>query len=278
MMDLEIPQQVQPALQPVNTPWGVLIGMQRDRITQTIHAEGLYEWAETAIVSQLLRTESVAIDVGANIGYYTALFRVLVGERGAVHAFEANPLTAALLRRTQEANRWEQVVVNSVALGSTPATMRVRAMDLAEAQADGNLNLGGWTLRESKSGAWSIEVATLDRYVRDSKIEKVHFLKIDVDDFELQVLQGADRVLRKFKPYLMLEIRVNDDADRVRFEQTLEYLHQRDYACSRIMKRPFPHLRTLGGSDHADRRFHFNLLAMPGARFREYEDSINWRA
>ena len=277
-MDVVIPPQFEAALERIATPWGTIVGFRTDHITKTIRAEGQYEWAETAIVGQVLRAGSVAIDVGANIGYYTALCQLLVGDRGEVHAFEANPLTAALLRLTQQQNGWSQVTVNNLALGEASATVPVKAMDIAEAAASPSLNLGAWTMRASKGGDWKIDVTTLDKYVRDRKIEKVHFLKVDVQDFELKVMRGADVVIRKLKPNLMLEVRVNDEADRLRFEQTLEFLRQRDFACCRIMKRPFPHFRGLGQSDFAEARFHFHLLAMPGARFREYESSIGWRA
>jgi hypothetical protein len=44
------------------------------------------------------------------------------------------------------------------------------------------------------------------------------------------------------------------------------------------MKRPFPHFRSMGEGDLAGGRYHFNLLAMPAARYKEYEASVNWRA
>ena len=277
-MDFVIPPQVQTALERIATPWGTLVGLRADHITRTIQAEGQYEWAETAIVGQVLRAGSVAIDVGANIGYYTALLQLLVGARGAVHAFEANPLTAALLRLTLKENGWPQVTVNNVALGDTASTIPVKAMDMAEVAQGDSLNLGAWALRSNKAGTWKIDVTTLDRYVRDRKLEKVHFVKVDVEDFELKVMQGADMVMRKLKPNVMIETRVNDDADRVRFDRMLEFLQHRDFACCRIVKRPFPHFRSLGAIDLAGPRFHFNLLAMPGARYRDYENSLGGRA
>ena len=277
-MDFVIPDQFKSSLQQIPTPWGTLIGVKTDRITQTILTDGQYEWAETAIVGQLLRAGATAIDVGANIGYYTSLFHLLTGQRGVVHSFEANPFTAALLKMAQRQNGWSTVTINNVAVANKPGSMSVKAMNLAETVVDDTLNLGGWMLKESREGDWDIEVTTLDKYVKDNKIEKVHFLKVDVEGFELKVIQGGDTLIRKFKPYLLLEMRADNDADRVRCEQMLEFLRERDFACCRIMKRPFPHFRDLGQSDFAEARYHFNLLAMPGARYREYEASINLRA
>jgi len=274
-MDFVIPDQVKPALQRIPTPWGALVGVRTDRIAQTILADGQYEWAETAIVSQLLRAGSTSIDVGANIGYYTALFQLLIGQRGSVHSFEANPFTAALLRMGQQQNGWENVRVNGIAVGNKAGHMSVKALDLTETVADTNLNLGSWVLRQSNGGEWDIEVTTLDKYVRDNQLEKVHFLKVDVEGFELKVLQGALRVIRKLKPYVLIEMRADVDADRGRCEQMLEFFRQHDFACGRIMKRPFPHFRAMVQGDLDPPRYHFNMLAMPAARYQEYEASLS---
>lgn len=264
-------------LQEIPTPWGKLVGVKVDRIARTIIADGQYEWAETAIVAQLLRAGATAIDVGANIGYYTALFRCLVGHQGSVHAFEANPFTAALLKLSMARNGWDDVTINAVAIGDAAGNLQVRPMDLDLALADASLNLGGWSLQEAAAGEWQIPVVPLDQYVRDNHIEKLHFLKVDVEGFELKVLDGADTVIRKLRPYIMMEMRATDLTDRVRCEQMVERLEQGGYICCRIIKRPFPHFRVLARADTETATFHFNLLAMPAARYREFFASIAGR-
>jgi FkbM family methyltransferase len=269
-MDFVLPSNVNASLQRVPTPWGRLVGLRHDRITQTILADGQYEWAETAIVGQLLRAGAVAVDVGANIGYYTALFQLLVGSKGQVHSFEANPFTAALLALARSENGWELVRVNNLAVGAADGTMTVKPLDLDRLGDD--INLGGWMLRESAEG-WRIDVTTLDKYVADRKLEKLHFMKVDVEGFELNVLNGADTSIRKFKPYILMEMRSESEEDRARCEQMTEFLTSRDFAACRIMKRPFPHFRPIVPADLAG-LYHFNLIAMPRARYRDYRESL----
>lgn len=264
-------------LQPVNTPWGQLVGVKSDRITKTIASDGQYEWAETAIVAQLLRASGTAIDVGANIGYYTALFRTLVGPQGSVHSFEANPFTAAVLKLGMAKNGWNNVFVNAMAAGDISGFMKVRPMELDLALADNNLNLGGWALREASTGDWRIPVVPLDQYVRDKKIEKVHFLKIDVEGFELKVLQGGEHVVRKLRPYIIVEMRSTGATQRLQCEQMIEQFERDDFVCCRIVKRPFPHFRALAKGDLDGAKFHFNLLAIPSSRYREFMASVNGR-
>jgi FkbM family methyltransferase len=264
-------------LQAVPTPWGQLVGVKSDRITKTILSDGQYEWAETAIVAQLLRAGATAIDVGANIGYYTALFRCLVGPRGAVHSFEANPFTAAVLKLGMAKNGWDDVVVNAMAAGDVSGAVTVKPMEIDLALADNNLNLGGWSMREAKGGDWQIPVMPLDQYVRDKKIEKVHFLKIDVEGFELKVLQGAEFVVRKLRPYIIVEMRSTGPVQRQQCELMVDQFEHDDFVCCRIVKRPFPHFRALAKGDLDGSKFHFNLLAIPSSRYREFIASVNGR-
>lgn len=273
-MDFELPSRLTGQLQDVPTPWGVLTGLKTDRISQTILADGQYEWAETAIVGQLLRAGATAIDVGANIGYYTALFRCLIGAKGAVHSFEANPITAQLLARTVAANDWRNVTINNVAVGDKAGLVRVAALSAADMLKDEEFNLGGWSIRPSKDGDWELPVVPLDQYVKDSAIAKVHLLKVDVEGFELKVLQGGDNLLRKLHPYVIVEMRSGNERDRVRCEKMIEQLERRDYINCRIMKRPFPHFRKLEPADTASGKYHFNMLALPAARYREFEASL----
>jgi len=277
-MDFIVSESLEERLQVLPTPWGKLVGLKADHISRTILNDGQYEWAETAIVSSLLRTGATAFDVGANIGYYTALFRTLVGAKGAVHAFEANPLTTALLKRSGTQNDWSGVVINNVAAGAVDATLKVRAMNLGEALSNDRLNLGGWNLNEASDGEWEVPVITLDRYVVDHNLERVHMLKVDVEGFELKVLEGADILMKKLRPYLIMEMRADSDIERLRCEQVSEFLQARDFTCCRIMKRPFPHFRSIGDTELSGEDYHFNMLAMPSSRYREFYASFNWQS
>jgi len=177
----------------------------------------------------------------------------------------------------RQENGWANVRINNVAVGAAPATMRVKAMDLDGAAADDGLNLGGWMVREAEGGEWSIAVTSLDKYAADNSLEKLHFLKVDVEGFELKVMEGGDFTIRKFRPYIIMEMRAEDDADEQRCVQLVEFLRRRDFACCRIMKRPFPHFRPVSDAEIVG-RYHFNMLAMPSTRYRDYEDSMGLSA
>ena len=59
-----------------------------------------------------------AVDVGANLGYYTLLFAELVGPKGQVYAFEPVPYNASLLNRSVRANGYTNVIAVAKAVSN----------------------------------------------------------------------------------------------------------------------------------------------------------------
>ncbi len=66
-------------------------------LSRRLVADGFWEMWLTEALEQVLRPGMTAIDIGANVGYFTLLMADRVGARGRVHAFEANPAMSAML-------------------------------------------------------------------------------------------------------------------------------------------------------------------------------------
>jgi hypothetical protein len=69
--------------------------------------DGYWEMWATEVMAQLIKPGMVVADVGANLGYYTVLMGELVGETGAVHAFEPNP---AMTRSPRRRSGWRNAL------------------------------------------------------------------------------------------------------------------------------------------------------------------------
>src|SRR5579859_6271734 len=63
-----------------------------DYVSQLLLDDGVYEIAETDLVSRLVRPNDTCIDGGCHIGYYSCLMGMLAGPEGKIFAFDANPL------------------------------------------------------------------------------------------------------------------------------------------------------------------------------------------
>ncbi|MBA4135798.1 MAG: hypothetical protein C0518_00615 [Opitutus sp.] len=130
----------------------------------------------------------VYLDCGANIGYYSILFSQLSPE-GRVHAFEPTS-TADMLEKNLQHHSCPNVAIHRVALGQHPGTREERIFRL-------------WGQEPEKL---AYPFSTIDEFVLSEKPGRLDCLKIDVDSFDFEVLQGAESTLRQFDPWVVVEL------------------------------------------------------------------------
>ena len=100
-------------------------GNTRDVIQRAIYLHGVWEPDITSWVRQFLRPGAVAVDIGANTGYYALLFSRLVGPTGRVVCFEPVPSIFGQLQDNLERNASTNVEPVRAALGEHPGTIEV---------------------------------------------------------------------------------------------------------------------------------------------------------
>lgn len=167
------------------------------------HLRGCYEPETTQAVLGLIKPGHVCVDVGANIGWYTALMARLAGPTGIVVAFE--PIIPHELRAmqrelvlTHDKHPSAHVHAYAMALGNTVGIKHFRRYKEA------------WTLlkpeqAEAVGDDLVIQVTKLD-VMRSQLPRAVDVIKIDVDGHEVPVLEGGEDTLRRDKPVLVLEV------------------------------------------------------------------------
>ena len=155
--------------------------------------------AEFKAAERLVRPGSVAIDVGANIGLYSVWLSRLCGPDGRVWAFEPIADTYWRLTETLALNRCDNVVPVRAAICERVGTVH---MNLFDGQFSEWNTLGNPTMllksgkRVSPSAFAEVDGNTLDRFCDKERVERVNFLKVDVEGFEWAVFRGADQLLR----------------------------------------------------------------------------------
>ena len=160
---------------------------------------GHFERQELAFVSRALAADATAIDVGANIGAFTAVLSRAVGENGRVHAFE--PLAAARRRllRTIDLNGLTNVVVDERAIadkvGRAPLADYGPGFESWSTLVPREIHLDSGVL--TASGTSEVATTTLDAYCEAAGIEHVALLKVDVEGVEMRVLRGAARLVEQ---------------------------------------------------------------------------------
>lgn len=153
------------------------------------------------VMERVLGPGAVFVDVGANIGYYTRLASVLVGAEGHAHAFE--PLPAALpLLRANTAGR-SNVTVHAVAVGAAEGEVDFFARPMGDTSS---------MEPDPSAERIRVRVAALDAELPD--LPRLDLLKIDVEGYELEVLQGAMTLIRTHLPVVFFEFLVRHNEVR----------------------------------------------------------------
>lgn len=163
---------------------------------------------DIGIIGAMCRPGDCVLDIGANVGDWTMQFALTVGPTGRVLAFEPVPYLAETVAKTARLNRQDWVEVHQLALSAADG----RAEFSVEKGNSGGSRLGRVAGDFSLT---SVPTRRLDSLLAERPVlERVDFVKIDVEGHELGVLQGAVETLKRFRPPLVLECGIEPDEDR----------------------------------------------------------------
>ncbi len=158
---------------------------------------GRYEPDLLALLERWVTAKCVCFDIGANVGALTlAMAQRVRGGSGQVHAFEPAPGNYARLLKNIALNPSVRSQIHPVnrGVGAEPGTLFWQ-------EEKGNEGNGGLL---GTSGV-SVSVTTLDQYCQEHDIDRLDFVKIDVESMEYEVLCGAAGTLRRCRPRLYFE-------------------------------------------------------------------------
>ena len=199
-----------------------LVLNQQDAIVSGTVALGCYEPFNLEFFQSLLKPGMCVVDVGANIGLYTAIGAAVVGPAGMVVAVEPGAENCAFIRKTIKRNAFSCVSVVQKAAGERcgPAALFLCETNKADHRV---YDISGDRERIE------IEMITLDFLMKELNAVAVDVLKIDTQGFESFVLQGMDLMLRESpKIKILIEywpwgIRQTGRSPTLLLEQFLEY-------------------------------------------------------
>lgn len=148
---------------------------------------------------RLINKGDAVIDIGAHGGRHTAPFAELVGEKGRVIAFEPLPEKAAILR--SRFFQLGQVSVREVALGDKNGQFEYNRVE--NAPEESGLKQRIYNIPDPKIEKIIVSVTTLDQEC--GALDRIDFIKIDVEGGEIDCLNGCKAILQKFRPFISVE-------------------------------------------------------------------------
>jgi FkbM family methyltransferase len=164
----------------------------------SIIREHEYEPFLTRLFGELLRPGMQVLDVGANMGYFSLLAASLVGESGRVYSWEPSPSNVKMLLASHLANGFKNIEIVQAAAGR-----RSGLLNYFPNFSNGMVNEIGQVPPEQAFAAETVMALRIDDVLpRDAKID---FVKIDVEGFEYEALNGALETLRRCRPTIVSE-------------------------------------------------------------------------
>lgn len=195
-------KDVKPAVVQIdNFDGSVKMMIDRSRsMGSAIYWTGFHEFREFLFLHKFLKPEMVVVDVGANQGEY-ALFSAKRVTKGKVIAFEPLPSILKVLYENIRLNNFTNIQVFPGGLSDVEGSLKIHEIE------DEHEGLATIYPGERKSrSSFDIKLRTLDDVVREESVERIDFVKIDIEGGELKALVGSQQSIQKHKPVFMVEI------------------------------------------------------------------------
>ena len=193
----------------VRTPLGVWVVAEDVSLSREVMTAGTLHLPkhlkELTFCSSWIPEGGVVVDAGACIGDQTVLYAQMVGAGGNVFAFEPQPQSFEALERNTE----NLVNVRPVQLGLSD---HVGTAELSTVPNIGASFLGvDGQFPDAPDAKWpltTVKLTTLNHWMRENVLglDRVDFLHLDAEGHESQILKGAEWIIARFHPAMMIEI------------------------------------------------------------------------
>lgn len=166
--------------------------------------EADYEKENFETFKQHLKEGDVILDIGAHIGLQSVMMSKFAGRTGRVFSFEPTPDTFSILKETIRLNH----LTDQISLVN-------KAVSYEKGQTSFNSSTAGVSNSivnydpTSKHSKITVDVISVDLFVKEAGLSKVDFIKIDAEGVEFDVLRGAGETIRKYHPKMILALHPN---------------------------------------------------------------------
>lgn len=135
-------------------------------------------------------------DVGGNVGNYSKSLSIFFNDKATIHSFEPSKKTYQIFLETTK--NIQNIIPNNFGLSNHVQNQ------LLYTNCDGsglasmyqrNLDHIGISMEKSEE----IALSTIDNYCEANNLQRIHFLKLDIEGHELKALNGAKKMMDEKK-------------------------------------------------------------------------------
>jgi len=143
---------------------------------------------------RIIKPEMFVLDIGANMGYYSLLSVKLMKGTGKIISFEPTSEGFKRLKTNVLKNSFKDIFLEKIGISNENKELKAKIRS-------------SWKMKELEDPIEEeISLMKLDDYVKQNKLKKIDFIKIDVDGYGYEILKGAKNTLEKHRPILCIEM------------------------------------------------------------------------
>ncbi len=199
------------------------------RIYISLVGAGLMQkkYPELFFLKKIIQPGFTCIDIGANLGYYSVFLSRLVGTEGKVLAVEPVSTFRKIWKKNVKASGVANLTMWPYALGGEN-----KMVQMGTPERDGLLHHGMTKIvssaQDSYARTYEVEMKIPDELFIN--LNRLDFIKCDVEGYETEVFRNMQETLKKFGPVIQTEL--NGDENRSQVVQLLSEIGYRLYILS----------------------------------------------
>jgi FkbM family methyltransferase len=184
---------------------------------------GTHEPLNTRMLAKQLREGMTCFDIGANIGYYTLLESRIVGKNGKIIAMEPSPVNFSKLQKNIQMEGAKNIELFNLAGGNKDGKIKF----LLKKQSNLSRIVSEDEITPSDN-IIEVPIRKLDGFLQDLSLEKLDFLRMDVEGYEFYIYEGIRNSVKKYKPDMQIEIHAHHLGER-KTRELLEKIKEDGY-------------------------------------------------
>jgi FkbM family methyltransferase len=199
-----------------------------DEIALTVKNDQIFDADILKIAQQYIKPNTCVVDIGSNFGQMAVLMSKCVGERGVVHAFEADDFVFSILQKNAKENANNIVVHHGAVHDKSGETLYFPEQDFKRFGS-----YGSYGIDYVNGKGRPVKTIAID----DVSFElPVSFMKIDIQGGDLLAMKGAVKTIEKYKMPIIFEYEYSfEDELNLNFQEYVDFIKSINYKFSKVV-------------------------------------------
>jgi FkbM family methyltransferase len=212
-------------------PAALLLWLKRRHYVHALENFDELQEKDLSIVKKLVNKGDFAVDIGANVGWYTKALADRVGKDGRVYSIEPIPPTFGLLQHGVGVFGLDNVDLHQIGLSDMEGVVNMEVPAYQEGGANfymARIVADDVERMPGSAETFTVTVRSLDSVISTLR-DRIAFIKCDVEGHELPVILGATAITDQSHPAWMIEISGDIDDTQSDANKLVTHLLGRGY-------------------------------------------------